>query len=154
MTNYNTDVLKKSSLRSELQGLKGGSKQFWLRTHRKEVEAFYFHHGPEATMKEFNMCPTTLEAFLKRKASDDKINKLSEADRWVLRMSKADVAEVRKRVNDLEDWKESVTPIIEVGRALVNATMGDFQAKVRIPALSGEHTSLSDFAGSQEIERQ
>ena len=89
-------------MKAELQRLNGGAKQFWLRVHRKEVEAHYFQHGPDATMAEFNMKPATLEAFLKRKGSDDRINKLSEADRWVMRIAKEDVREVRHRVGELE----------------------------------------------------
>lgn len=62
-------------MREELRGLNGGNKQFWLRTHRKEVEQYYFDSGPEATMEEFNLRQPTLERFLSRKGRDDKINR-------------------------------------------------------------------------------
>ena len=132
-------------MRSELAGLNGGSKQFWLRVHRKEVEAYYFLHGPEATMLEFNMKPDTLEAFLKRKSSDDRINKLSESDRWVLKMAKEDVREVRRRVADLESWRVEVEPVIAVGRALLDSTMEKIRVKVEHPALLNDPLRLANF---------
>jgi len=49
--------------------MKGGEKQFWLRVHHREIEQFYYEHGPDATMREYNMRPPTLERFLNRKST-------------------------------------------------------------------------------------
>lgn len=43
------------TMRTELVGLSGGKKQFWLRAHRREVENYYSVHGAKATMWEFRL---------------------------------------------------------------------------------------------------
>jgi hypothetical protein len=125
-------------MKAELIGLKAGKKQQWLRLHRREVDEFYFKNGAEATKAEYGMGQATLERYLDRSHKDTVLNRLSQADRYVLEMTKAGISEVRGRVRDLEDWKEQVQPIIDVGRALINSTMRDIEAKVGItPLLAG-----------------
>ena len=60
----------------EVIGLNGGKKQFWLRTHRAEVDEYLFKHGPDATLVYFNMNQDTLMRFIGRRTDDIKINKL------------------------------------------------------------------------------
>jgi len=134
-------------MRSELSGLKGGKKQIWLRLHRKEVEAFYYAHGAEATLAEFNMSQTTLEDFFKRKNTDERNTRLSQADRYIMEYARQSAAEVRARVRVLEDWRAEVTPIIEVGRALLNATMQPVISKVENTPLSNDPLSIKQLSG-------
>jgi hypothetical protein len=137
-------------MRSELNGLKGGGKQFWLRTHRKEVETYYFEHGPDDTMREFNLRQATLERFLSRKGRDDRINKLTEADRWVLKVANEGIREVRRRVADLEDWRFKVEPVLAVGQALIDATMVKVKAKVENTPLPADPLSLKQLSGKSK----
>ncbi|MDD5338158.1 MAG: hypothetical protein PHG35_01935 [Dehalococcoidales bacterium] len=118
-------------MRAEIVGLKGGKKQFWLRTHRKEVENYYFEHGPEATMREYHMGPDTLRRFFERSRKETAINKLSQADKLVMEYARAGIAEVRQRVRDLEDWRDEAQPVIDFGRALINATYNNIQGSVQ-----------------------
>ena len=131
-------------MRPELVNMKGGTKQFWLRVHRQEVESFYFEHGAEATMKEFNLMPATLDRFWSRKNEDIRQNRLSKNDRWVYGAAMESVREVKHRVAKLEAWREEVTPIIELGQALVNATVGSITSNVASPALPDGVLSLDN----------
>jgi hypothetical protein len=135
-------------MRNELQGLKGGSKQFWLRLHRKEVEDFYFLHGPEDTMAEFNMKQATLVRFFERKGRDDRFNRLSESDRWVLRVAKQGLADLTRRINELEGWREEVSPVLAVGQALIDSTMVRIKAKVENKPLPADPLKLDNFVKS------
>jgi hypothetical protein len=134
-------------MRAELQGLNGGSKQFWLQTHRKEVEQYYFQHGPDATLVEFNMRQATLERFLARKGNDDRINRLSEADRWVLRVTNEGIRETKRRVSELESWRVEVEPVIAMGKALIDITKVQIKAKVESLALPQDSLRLTNFGG-------
>lgn len=134
-------------MRPELANMKGGEKQFWLRTHRGEVDNYYFEHGAEATMKEFNMIQSTLERFLSRRGLDNRANKLSKNDRWVYTAAMESIREVKREVREIKDWIENVNPVIEVGQALINATMGQIQAKVDSTTLPEGNLSLDDFTG-------
>jgi hypothetical protein len=137
-------------MRSELSGLNGGSKQFWLRTHRKEVEAYYFERGAEATMAEYNMVQATLERFLQRKGREERITRLSQADKSVMEYSRQGIAEVRGRIRDLEDWRAQVSPVIELGQAFLNATMQSVKAKVDDTPLSENALSLMQLSGKSK----
>lgn len=107
-------------MRPELKGMKAGDKRMWLRLHRKEVENFYFANGREATLKEFNMMPATLDRFFARKNEDVRINRLSENDRWVYKAAMEVHREDSRRISKLEDWRDETEPIIALGRAIVN----------------------------------
>lgn len=113
----------------------GGTKNQWLRLHRPEIESYYHVHGPDDTKIRFNMTDKTFYAFWQRQSEDVKLNKLSEADRWVMRICNAGTAEVRRRVNELEDWRADVEPVIEAGRILIQATSTFLEAKVGNTAL-------------------
>lgn len=101
-------------------------------------------------MEEFNMRQATLERFFDRKSDEDRINRLSEADRWVLKVANEGIREARRRLSDLENWRVEATPIIAVTQALINATMGQFKAGVESPALPRDTLSLADIAGKLE----
>lgn len=135
-------------MRTELIGLKGGRKQQWLRLHRKEVEKCYFERGPEVTMAEYGMGNDTMIRFMERSNKETAITRLSQADRWVLEASRAGTAEVRGRVLDLEDWRTEVQPIIDVGKALINATMRNIEAKVT------NTTLLDGISQAQQLSRK
>jgi hypothetical protein len=135
-------------MKSELIGLKGGRKQQWLRLHRREIDNFYFAHGPEATAKEYGMTGDTLIHYLDRSRKDTVINKLSQADKWVYEACNAGTAEVRERVRDLEDWQKEVEPIINVGRSLIAATMRNIESKV------GNTPLLGDRSQAQQLSRK
>ncbi len=134
-------------MRQELKNLNGGSKQFWLRIHRKDVERYYFQYGPESTMAEFNMGQHTLERFLNRRGDYERIEKLSEADRWVLKVANEGIREVKRRVGELESWRAEVEPVIAVGRALIDATMIQAKAKVEVPTLPDDGASFVQLRG-------
>ena len=109
-------------MRKELEGLKGGSKQFWLRIHRGEVERFLALHGENATCREFNMEPDTLERFQQRKADDVKLTKLSQADRTVLSITMAGIRDLKARVRDLEEFRDEAMPAISLINHFVEAS--------------------------------
>lgn len=132
-------------MRAELVGLNGGRKQLWLRQHRGEVESFYGKHGAEATLAEFNIRQETLMRFFDRKSKDVRLNKLSQADRWVYRMCMDGQRELQKQVNELKDWVQEANPIIEVGRAIINATSEHARLKVASPALFTDPLQLANL---------
>jgi hypothetical protein len=137
-------------MRAELVGLKGGKKQLWLRLNRKQVDAFYLEHGPDATRAEYGLTGNTLERYLDRSRHDSIVNKLSQADKWILEIARAGDAEVRGRVRDLEDWREQVQPVIDVGRSLINATMRNIEAKVSNPPLPAGMSRAEQLSGKSE----
>lgn len=137
-------------MRRELVGLNGGKKQFWLRLHRKEVEEFYFKHGPEATMKEFCLRPATLERFFDRKGHEERATRLSENDRWVLRMANEGIRDVKRHLRQLEEWKEEVQPVIDVGQSLINATMAKIRQQSGYPTLSKDPLRIANLGGKSE----
>lgn len=132
-------------MRPELVKMKGGPKQHWLRVHRREIEDYYYKNGPDATMAEFNLMPSTLERFWSRRNEDIRLNRLSANDKWVYGAAMDAVRDVKKRVAKLEQWQEEVTPVIQVGQALIDATMGRITAKVESPALPDAVYSLDNL---------
>lgn len=132
-------------MRPELAGLKGGPKQHWLRMHRKEVEKFYFQNGPEATMQEFNLTQDTLKRFWDRKNDDVKLEKLSEADRYVLRMAMEHDSAVSQRVRVLEEKWEEAEPVIRLGKAILEATTERLGLKVVNAALPDDLLRLDNL---------
>lgn len=119
-------------MRAELQGLKAGKKNTWLRQHRSEIMEYFERHGRQATLSEFNMRPDTFERFLDRKAVDEHraIDKLTVADRYVLNHARELVRGLAKRIGVLEDWKQDCTPVIEAVRILasLNTIRGNMAA--------------------------
>lgn len=111
--------------------LKGGAKQFWLRTNRPEVENFYSAYGPDATMKRYNMRPDTLRRFFERQDRDIKLNRLTEADRWVMRICNEGIRECRRRLRDLEEWKEDIEPVIQIGKGIITV-LGNQRVQSRV----------------------
>lgn len=143
-----------SAMRTEVIGLNGGSKQFWLRMHRKDVEQFYYANGPEATMAEFNIYPDTLERFLARKGREERsIQRLSDSDRYVLRMAMESNRDLKRRLADLEVWREEVEPVIQVTQALINAaTRGIVKGKVANVALPSNDYKRAEIVESRKVE--
>lgn len=144
-------------MRREVQGLTGGKKQFWLRVHRREVENYLSAHGPEATMAEFGLMPRTLDGFLARKSKDDRVNRLTDNDRYVLRLSMeasrtvaGRVRELEDRVEALENWWNEDKPLFDLGRAYIKATMPELLAKVKIPALLNDPLRLDQLCGKSK----
>lgn len=141
-------------MRREVIGLSGGKKQFWLRVHRREVENYYYAHGPEATMAEFGLLARTLDGFLARKSKDDRINRLSDNDRYVLRLSMeasrtvaSRVRLLEDRVETLENWWDEEKPLFDLGRAYLKVTMPEFLSKVEVPALLNDPLKLDRLCG-------
>lgn len=136
----------------DLVGLKGGKKQFWLRINRGEVELFESKHGREATLTRFNMSLDTYERFQGRKGREETPPKrLSENDRWVYTTSMESIRELRREVRDLQEWREKeATPVIRVGQAFLNATMGFAKAKVEESAVPEYLLNLRNSAEKVE----
>lgn len=137
-------------MRKELEGLTGGLKQLWLRGNRGEVEAFFFKNGHEATCKEFNLRSLTLERFFARKGYDERAKKLSENDRYVLRIAMEGERELKRRISRLEEWQVEVQPVIEVGKALIGATMAGIQIPSGKTPLLKDPLQLADFGEKSE----
>lgn len=137
-------------MRPELKGLNGGSKQFWLRTHRAEVERFYYAHGPEATMAEFNIKQATLERFWTRRGDDQRHDRLSRADREILKIAMEGDRELKRRISELEEWKSDIDPFVQSVRGLVKTTLGKLQGEVGITALPCDPLELDDLVGKSE----
>jgi hypothetical protein len=106
-------------MNTELKGLRGGGKTFWLRNHYAEVKSYYLINGAEATLKQYNMKPDTLERFLSNDDPAIKTARISESDRWVLNIANAGLAEMRGRLRDLEEWKEHVEPLLNLTEDLL-----------------------------------
>lgn len=134
-------------MRLELRGLKAGPKQKWLRLHRSEVERYYFRYGPELTMAEFNLKQDTLERFLKRKGDDERITRLSENDKWVLRIANEGLRDVKRRLLVVEEFIEDATPVIELGRSIIKVAVGSIETKVGKTPLLKDNLSLANFSG-------
>ena len=117
-------------MKPELQNLKGGQKQAWLRLHHKEVRSYYAEYGAAATMLEFNLEAATLERFLSREVKDFQPTKLSEADRWVLRISNEGLRDLRHRIVELEDFLKEAEPVIKMGQGII-ATLAQLQPQSR-----------------------
>lgn len=130
----------------EVKGLTGGVKQLWLRTHRAEVEAYYQQYGPDATLKRFNMRQDTLKRFFERRGHDIRVTKLSENDRYVLRVAMEGQRELKRRVSALEEWQSEVEPIITIGRGIVS-TLGQVQTQSRKMPKKKEDLLLTDLRG-------
>lgn len=131
-------------MKEELRGLSGGAKQLWLRSHRAEVDEFYRRHGPDATMAEYGMRAATLARFLLRRQKDIRINKMSEADRMVLRIAMEGDRELKRRIARLEEWQTAVEPVIQVGRGII-ATLAGFKGKVEQLPVKDNPLSLANF---------
>ena len=145
----------------EVIGLNGGKKQFWLRINRKMVENYYCAYGPEKTCEYFKMSLDTLQRFFDRKANDARLNKLSENDRYVLRMAmestralrsevNRDLGEASKRIVALEEFQFEAMPVIQLVRSLAITTMGKIRGKVEPPALPDLPLELDDFVEKSE----
>lgn len=139
--NYNHKSSELSRGHPELAGMKRGDKQLWLRLHHKEVEDYYLQHGFEATMAEYNLVKKTLTRFLNRKYDDRQFDRLSQADRSVMAWCRQGLADIRREVRDLQDWRAEATPVIAVGRALIEATMA------KAPALSEDPLNIKQLSG-------
>lgn len=106
----------------EVVGLKRGTKQKWLRINRGLVKDYYFKHGPDATMQYFNLRQSTLERFLSpgRENRDVRNNKWSQSDKEVYQVVMEGQREIKRRVRELEDWRENeAEPVLAAGRALL-----------------------------------
>jgi hypothetical protein len=137
-------------VRKELEGLNGGAKQLRLRQNRGEVEAYFFKHGHEATCREFNLRSLTLERFFARKGYDARAKKLSESDRFVLRIAMEGDRELKRRISRLEEWQVEVQPVIEVGKALIGATMAGIQIQSGKTPLLKDPLQLANFGEKSE----
>lgn len=129
-------VINKVEVHPECAGrVNGGTKYMFLRVHRKEIETDYARYGPDYCKKKYNMTDKTFHAFWQRQGEDYRLNKLSEGDRQVMQWARAGFAELRHRVNELEDWRIEVEPVIEVGCSLIRATSAYLRDKVDNTAL-------------------
>ena len=133
-------------MRTELIGLKGGSKQHYIRLHYREIKEYYFQHGAEATRREFRLEQQTLEALLQREGYYSRLNKLSENDKWVYRAAMDVNRDTNRRVAVLERWREEVEPVIEIGRGIV-ATLAQLQPQSQKKIKPADPLSLADFGG-------
>jgi len=131
-------------MRSELIGLKGGNKQKYLREHHVEVKQHYFEHGAEATRKEFNLKPDTLERVLKLDGYYMRLNKWSQSDKEVYRT----VMEIRRddtrRITRLEEKVTEFEPVIEFGRGIIR-TLGQLQSQGQKIKSLEDPLSLANF---------
>ena len=125
-------------------GLSGGLKQFWLRCNRGLVEAYYHQHGPDATLKYFNLRQETLQRFFDRRSQDVKLTRLSENDRWVYRAAMESIRDVKRRVARLEEFREEIEPVIQVGRGII-ATLGQLQDGSRESLKKSPALQLTDL---------
>ena len=130
-------------------GLSGGKKQFWLRCNRKEVENFYGAFGPDDTLIRFNLKQDTLQRFFERQVRDLRLNKLSEADRWVMRVCNEGIRECKRRLADLEDWQAKVEPVIQVGQGII-ATLNQLQSESQQLPPKTDTLRLADLAGKSK----
>jgi hypothetical protein len=108
-------------MREDLKGLKGGLKQHWLRMHRPEVTEFLNKNGRESALVEYNLRPATLDRFLENIDKYIKLDKFSEADRMVLRLSQEKDRELAGRIRKLEEEMAEARPAISVVKALIAA---------------------------------
>lgn len=137
-------------MRSDLVGLSGGKKQFWLRVNRPAVMDFYFKHGPVATMTEFGMGQQTFERFLAREHRDIELNRLSKNDKWVFNAAMERSRELAGRISRLEEWKAEAEPVINVGRALLDATSARLQLQSGKSLPNDELLKLGNFGGKSK----
>jgi hypothetical protein len=56
---------------SELEGVRGGSKQLFIKLHREEILEYYGKHGPEATRNRFMLKTETLEDIIVNERNTD-----------------------------------------------------------------------------------
>lgn len=138
--------MNKVEVHPGVKGLRGGNKQMWLRTNRGEVEQYYHQNGPDATLKRFNMREDTLKRFFARRGDEIRITKLSENDRYVMRVAMEGIREVKRRVSDLEEWKAEIEPIIQVGRGIISTLGSGYIQSQKIQGKK-DPLSLADLRG-------
>ncbi len=95
-----------------VKGLSGGRKQMYLRVHRKEVMRFYQEHGPDATMSEYSMTQDTLGNFLNAESPAYETMTPSQRAIYMARMSLDSNRELGARIEELEQFKDSMLPLV------------------------------------------
>ena len=100
-------------MKAELQGLNGGSKQFWLRLHHSEVMAYYEAHGEAATREEFNIVK---EETWQHILNPQRVHSpgLTKADRAIARVeiTEAGFREVKREVRELKEQFGQFVPLM------------------------------------------
>lgn len=67
-------------------------------------------------------------------------------------MAQEGIRELKARVGMLEEWQREVTPVISVGKALINATMATITHKVESAPLPEDQLILNDLLHSRRNE--
>lgn len=137
-------------MKPELIGMKAGPKTMYLRQHRTEILDYFYKYGAEATRAEYGMKPDTWERFLKRGGHDTRINRLSENDKWVLRIANEGIRDNRRRILALEEFREGAEPLIELGKTIIKIGVGDLEAKLGNSPLLQDKLSLANIVGKLE----
>lgn len=138
-------------MKSELLNLNGGKKQFWLRTHWKEVYQYYLDRGPKETMQEYNVLPATLDRFLNNLNNYKNIQKwLSYGDKWVMKVANEGLSELRRQIIDLRERVEKMEPVVAIGQMILDATMIKVRAKVEKSNRYDESLKLRHFVESRK----
>lgn len=106
----------------DLVGLKGGKKRMWTRLNRDHMMDYLGKNGRDAFKVRFNMSDDSVDAFLARREYDIKLNKMSEADKWIMDYVRGAQREQNRRIADLEERVDRIEPITDVVRSFLGAT--------------------------------
>lgn len=133
------------------RGLRDGRKHVWLQMHRREIEAYVDTFGMDAARIRFNSKNGTLERLLDSKRRNFKIERLSYGDKWLKRYCDTGDAELRKRINDLEDFQERAAPFLAMGENFIKAAVGQVESKDGKRAAMKIVNSLTNSDGKLKI---
>lgn len=137
-------------MRSEVVALQGGNKQKYIRQHYAEIKEYYFAHGGPATMEEFNLRETTLDAVLLREHRYDRLNRLNKDVKLVFELCMDSDRDILGRVFKLEGRVDAMEPPIELLRGLIHTIDQLRQAQGQgsiIQVVKQDALSLADFGG-------
>lgn len=105
----------------EVVGMKSGTKQLWLRTHREDVLVYFRTNGEDATIAYYNMSPGTLSRLLddipttKRYAELAPVARALEKSQYAVDMASA----ANSRLKAMEREIERFQPVVEVVEAVL-----------------------------------
>lgn len=134
------------TMHPEVMGLTGGPKQRWLRDHHNEVKEYYFEHGPESTLKRYNMRQYTLRALLTRSVKS--YDKMTDVDKALdlARVAIEGQRESRRKIRELEAQLNELAPLAQIVQGII-AVMTQ-HVKLEQARQDDDHPlSLADIGG-------
>ena len=137
-------------MKPELKGLAGGKKQFWLRTHRSEVMAYYEAYGEASTREEFNIVKEeTWQHVLNPRIV--RSSGITKADKAIARaeIAEAGFREVKREVRELKEQFGQFVPLLaeELNKKFFIPLL---RGKIDLPeAMEGEPEDLMSLADFQ-----